>query len=159
MHEGIEINTTEQRQPRDYVYIDTSHHSLYTALTALKERREGEKFSPFRQMTDVFMLAAFIGYRQEKFVPLGTNSTNIFLRTAFKDDDMSLLRALALAKTEKPEVLTNEREIQEIAEGYANGGITVIREQIEEAPGGRIENLVNLLLNWEPYKNLISPVP
>ena len=154
MHEGTEINTTEQ--PLEYVRIDESYHPLYVTLT--KESRDGEKHRPFTDMKHIFMLAALIGYRQEKWVPLEKNKRNIFARTVFKEDDLLLLRALALAKTEKPEVLTNEREIQEIAEGYANGGIIMIQEQIEEAPGGRIENLVNLLLNWEPYKNLISPV-
>jgi hypothetical protein len=109
-------------------------------------------------MKNLFMLAAFVGFLQEKWVPLGTNRRNIFARTVFKQDDLALLRTLALAKTGSPEVLLNEKEIQSIAEGYANGGIILIKEQIEEAPGNRIDNLVNLLLNWKPYKDLISLV-
>lgn len=153
VNKDIEINTTEQLQPLDYVYIDESQHSLYVAL---RESREEEKHPPFTGMKNLFMLAAFIGYLQEKWVPLGTNPRNIFARTVFKEDDLSLLRALALVKTGNPEVLTNEKEIQSIAEGYANGGIILIKEQVEDAPGNRVENLVNLLLNWKPYNELTS---
>jgi dnd system-associated protein 4 len=153
--ESIETNTAEQVQAPDYVYIDESYHPLYVTL---RESREGEKHPPFKGMKNLFMLAAFVGFLEEKWVPLGTNPRNIFARTVFKEDDLSLLRALVLTKTENPEVLTNEREIQRIAEGYANGGIILIKEHIEEAPGNRVENLVNLLLNWEPYTDLISSI-
>lgn len=153
--ESIETNTIEQVEALDYVYIDESYHLLYVNL---KESREGEKYPPFKGMKNLFMLAAFIGFLQEEWVPLGTNRRNIFARTVFKQDDLVLLRTLALAKTGSPEVLLNEKEIQSIAEGYANGGITVIKEQVEDAPGNRVENLVNLLLNWEPYSDIISSI-
>ena len=155
INEGINTNTIEHLQAPDYVYIDESHHPLYVAL---REPQEKEKRPPFKGMKNLFMLAAFIGFLQEKWVPLGTNRRNIFARTVFKQDDLALLRTLALAKTGSPEVLLNEKEIQNIAEGYANGGIIVIKEQVEDAPGGRVENLVNLLLNWEPYSDIISSV-
>ena len=153
MQEDIEINTTEQ--PRDFINIDASYHQLYEDL---RKSREDEKYPPFREMKYIFMLAALIGYLEEKWVPLEKNLRNIFARTTLKEDDISLLRALALAKTGNPEVLLNEKEIQSIAEGYANGGIIVIKEQVEDAPGNRVENLVNLLLNWEPYSDLMSSV-
>ena len=155
INEGIATSTTEQLQAPDYVYIDESYHPLYVNL---RESEEGEKQPPFKGMKNLFMLAAFIGFLQDKWVPLGTNRRNIFARTVFKQDDLVLLRTLALAKTENPEVLLNEKEIQSIAEGYANGGIIVIKEQVEDAPGSRIENLVNLLLNWEPYSDIIPSV-
>ena len=152
---GIDTSTTEELQARDYVYIDKSYHSLYVNL---KESQEEEKQPPFKGMKNLFMLATFIGFLQDKWVPLGTNRRNIFPRTAFKQDDLVLLRALALSKTGNIEVLLNQKEIQSIAEGYANGGIIVIKEQVEDAPGNRIENLVNLLLNWEPYSDIIPSV-
>ena len=153
MPKDIEIDTTDQ--PRDFINIDASYHHLYESL---RKSREDEKHPPFREMKYIFMLAALIGYLEEKWVPLEKNSRNIFSRTTLKEDDTSLLRILALVKTGNPEVLLNEKEIQSIAEGYANGGITVIKEQIEDAPGSRIENLVNLLLNWEPYSDIIPSV-
>lgn len=153
MQGDIEINTTEQ--PRDFINIDESYHQLYENL---RKSREDEKHPPFREMKYIFMLAALIGCLEKKWVPLEKNLRNIFARTTLKEDDMLLLRALALAKTGNPEVLLNEKEIQSIAEGYANGGIIVIKEQVEDAPGNRVENLVNLLLNWEPYSDLMSSV-
>ena len=153
MPKEIEFDTVDQ--PRDFINIDASYHQLYENL---RKSREDEKQPPFREMKYIFMLAALIGHLEEKWVPLEKNLRNIFARTTLKEDDMSLLRALALSKTGSPEVLLNEKEIQSIAEGYANGGIIVIKEQVEDAPGSRIDNLVNLLLNWEPYSDIIPSV-
>ena len=153
MNGNPEINDVEQ--PREYIYIDISYHQLYDDLRNI---REDEKQPPFREMKHIFMLAALIGYIEEKWVSLGKNQKNIFLRTSFKEEDILILRAIALAKTDNPEVLANERVIQNIAEGYANGGISVIKELIEDRPGKRIDNLVDLLLRWEPYKNLLSSI-
>lgn len=147
--------TNVLEQPRDYIYIDISYHQLYDDL---RKVREDEKQPPFKEMKHIFMLAALIGYIEEKWVALEKNQKNIFLRTSLKEEDIFLLRAIALAKTDDPEVLANERELQNIAEGYANGGIPVIKEKIEDRPGRRIDNLVDLLLSWEPYNDLVSTI-
>lgn len=150
MSGDLENNTNTQ--PREFIYIDTAYHQLYDDL---KRVREDETQSPFKEMKHIFMLAALIGCLEEKWIPLKKNQQNIFARTTLKEDDMALLNALALARTGNAEVLLNEKKIQSIAEGYANGGIFVIKEQIENSPGTRIENLINLLLDWEPYKDII----
>ena len=74
------------------------------------------------------------------------------------EEDVPLLRALALSEAEDIEVLTDQDQILTIAEEYANGGITEIRKQVEDMPGDRITNLVDLLFNWSPYNRLISKV-
>ena len=151
LQEQIEHNTTEQ--PREFIHIDIAYHQLYHEL---RKNREDENHAPFREMKHIFMLAVLIGYLEEKWVPLEKSQQNIFARTTLKEDDILLLRALAIAKTGNPKVLTNEKEIQSIAEGYANGGIAVIKQQIEDTPGNRVDNIVDMLLNWEPYKSIIS---
>lgn len=149
------MESAEQSKPRVYVRVEESHHSIYEALT---RSRDDEELCPFEGMANLFMLAAFIGYHEEKWIPV-EKSQNIFAWTVLKNDitQFSLLRALALAKTGNIEVLTDERAIQDVAEGYANGGIAVIREQVEDVPGdSRVQNLVELLLNWDPYKGMIA---
>ena len=149
------MESAEQSKPRVYICVDESHHSIYEALT---RPRDDEELRPFEEMANLFMLAAFIGYHEERWIPV-EKSRNIFAWTVLKNDitQFSLLRALALAKTGNIEVLTDERAIQTVAEGYANGGIAVIREQVEDVPGdSRVQNLVELLLNWGPYKGMIA---
>ncbi len=156
-------NTEERRNPqsraRDRIRIDKSHHSIYVALTKSRENAGQEDLPPFESMKNIFMLAAFIGYHEKKRVPLGKDKEMIFAWAQFSHDtDVPLLRALALTVTGDIDILTDQEEILTIAEEYANGGIIEVQNQVEDMPGDRITNLVDLLLNWDPYKSLISDV-
>ena len=99
-------------------------------------------------MKDLFLLAALIGYRQEKRLTL-EQGTGIFAWAQFSaQEDVPVLRALAIAETGDVNVLANQDELLTIAEEYANGGIAEIQEQVAEMPGNRIANLVGLLQKW-----------
>jgi dnd system-associated protein 4 len=146
----------QPRRPRDRIRIDKIHHPTYIALTKPRENENRPDLSPFESMKNVFMLAIFIGYNEEKRIPLGTDKEMIFAWARFSpEEDVPLLRALALSETENVEVLTDQDRILTIAEEYANGGIIEIRKQVEDMPGDRITNLVDLLRNWNPYKALV----
>ena len=146
----------QPRRPRDRIRIDKIHHPTYIALTKPRENENRQELSPFESMKNVFMLATFIGYNEEKRVPFGKDKEMIFAWARFSpEEDVPLLRALALAETEDVEVLTNQNQILTIAEEYANGGITEIQKQVEDMPGDGITNLIDLLRNWNPYKELI----
>ena len=157
MFSNIETDKNQQtRKPRDRIRIDKIHHPTYIALTKPRENENHQDLSPFESMKNIFMLAIFIGYNEEKRIPLGKDKEMIFAWARFSpEEDVPLLRALALAETEDVEVLTNQDRILTIAEEYANGGITEIRKQVEDMPDDRIINLVDLLRNWNPYKALV----
>lgn len=146
----------EKPRPRSHIFVDEFSYPIYQELAKTRE----DELAPFKEMKDLFMLATFVGYQQEIWAPPETNRKEIFLWRSLTEEDylLSLLRALALAKTGEIGVLTDERHIQSIAEGYANGGITVIREQVEKSPGDKLQNLLDFLLNWEPYKGLVTPI-
>ncbi len=149
----------EPKRPRDRIRIDKIHHPTYVALTKPKENENRQDLPPFESMKNIFMLAAFIGYNEKKRIPLGKEQELIFGWAQFSpEDDVPLLRSLALVETEDVEVLTNQDQILTIAEEYANGGITEISKQVEDMPGDRITNLVDLLFNWYPYNKLVSTV-
>ena len=160
MPSNIEGDRNQQsRRPRDRIRIDKIHHPTYIALTKPRENENHQDLSPFESMKNVFMLATFIGYNEEKRVPLEKDKELIFAWARFSpEEDVPLLRALALAETEDVEVLTDQDRILTIAEEYANGGITEIQKQVEDMPGDRITNLVDLLFNWYPYNQLMSTV-
>ena len=160
MLSNIEGDRNQQaRRQRDRIRIDKIHHPTYIALTKLRENENHQELSPFESMKNVFMLASFIGYNEEKRVPLGKDKELIFAWARFSpEEDVPLLRALALAETEDVEVLTDQDRILTIAEEYANGGIAEIEKQVEDMPGDRITNLVDLLFNWYPYNRLTSTV-
>ena len=61
----------QPKRPRDRIRIDKIHHPTYIALTKLRENENHQDSPPFESMKNVFMLAAFIGYNEEKRIPLG----------------------------------------------------------------------------------------
>lgn len=131
---------------RDRIYISESHHGIYKDLTTEKEGSP----QPFKTMKDLFLLAALIGYQQERRLTL-EQGTVIFAWAQFSaQEDVPVLRALAIAETGDVNVLANQNELLTIAEEYANGGIVEIQEQVAQMPGNRIANLVGLLQKWLP---------
>ena len=151
-----EDRNQQSRRTRDRIRIDKTHHPTYIALTKPRENENHQELSPFESMKNIFMLSVFIGYNEEKRIPLGKDKEMIFAWARFSpEEDVPLLRALALSETEDVEVLTDQDQILTIAEEYANGGITEIQKQVENMPGDRITNLVDLLRNWNPYKALV----
>lgn len=149
----------QTRRPRDRIRIDKIHHSTYIALTKPRENENHQELSPFESMKNIFMLAIFIGYNEEKRIPLGKDKEMIFAWAQFSpEEDVPLVRALALAETENVEVLMDQDRILTIAEEYANGGIIEIQKQVEDMPGDRITNLIDLLSNWYPFNGSGSTI-
>ena len=144
MHENIiEKRHQSPVQRNSRIYIEESYHGTYKILTTANT---DENEPPFETMKNLFVLAAFIGYLMEKRVPV-KNKVD-FAWEALKDEEYApLLRALALATTEDIEVLANPGSILTIAEEYANAGIELIQKQVENMPGDRVMNLVDVLVN------------
>lgn len=131
---------------RDRIHIDEFHHGIYKELTTEKE----DSFQPFKTMKDLFLFATLVGYRRGERISLG-KGVGIFSWAQFSaQEDVPVLRALAIAETGDVTVLASRDELLTIAEEYAKSGIVEIREQIAEMPGNRIANLVGLLQKWMP---------
>lgn len=125
---------------RDRVSIDAEAHELYRTLTTGDE-------SPFKTMKDLFMTAVCLGYHINKRVPLARRQ-QIFAWTIFSpQDDIPLLRALAIAATGDVKVLLDQGELLTIAEEYANGGISVIEQKLVREPGDRLLKLAEMLVS------------
>lgn len=143
----------KQRQ-RDRIRVDASYHPIYIALTKPSENTEREDPPAFESMKNLFMLAAFIGFHEKKRVELGKDKEGIFAWAQFsQNEDIPLIRALALAETGTVNVLMDQDEMLTIAEEYANTGIIMIRDQVQDMSGSKIMNLVDLLANWLPTKD------
>ena len=132
---------TKAHNRNNRIYIDKSNHSVYKELTESEEVKQ-----PFSSMKNVFMLAVFIGYQQDQRIEL-KNKVEIFSWDVLARDEenVSLLRALAVAETGDVEILTDQGKILNIAEEYANAGIREIQEKIVEMQDNRIMHLVSLI--------------
>ena len=142
--EEMKENENQQPRNRNRIFVDRSHRDLvYVELT---NSLENEDVSPFESMKNLFMLAVFVGYHEKKKLPLKSgNRVDIFRWDQFGEDDVFLLRALALAETGEIEVLINQDMILSIAEQYAHSGIIEIQEKMEGLRENRIRHLVRLL--------------
>lgn len=132
---------TEPDTSRDTVAIDESVHEIYKQLT------EGSDpvSVPFRTMKDVFMWAAFIGYRKGDRRPLTGKRITIFRWAQFIEQlDIPLLKALAIADQGDVKVILSQNEILTIAEEYANAGIHELRASLLDEPGQPLWNLVRM---------------
>jgi len=118
--------------PRDLALEAGEKHSKVEDLVE-------NKLSPFyrKTMKEVFMYAMGIGFKNGKRVRLKKRKAVIPLST-FVDADRSLIKAIAIAEKKSVDVLFGEnvKEIFEIAEEYANGGIDMLSYQVfGEEPG------------------------
>lgn len=124
---------------RDSIHIDSKHHDLYSKLATGDD-------APFKTMKDLFMLSASVGFARGRRTPL-SGQREIFRWPVFSpQEDIPVLRAIAIAETGDTDVLVDQDGLLAIAEEYANSGIDEIRREVANQPGELVENLVALLL-------------
>jgi dnd system-associated protein 4 len=134
------LTTKPQVTRRDSIHIDRRHHEVYTQLTVGPE-------APFKTMKDLFMLAACVGYSRERRTPL-SGQREIFRWPVFSaQEDVPILRAIAIAETGDTDVLVDQDQLLTIAEEYANSGVEEIKLEVAEQPGSPIESLIQYLLS------------
>lgn len=98
-------------------------------------------------MKDLFMLAACVGYSRGRRTRL-SGQREIFRWPVFSaQEDVPILRAIAIAETGDTDVLVDQDQLLTIAEEYANLGVEEIKREVAEQPGIPIESLVQFLLS------------
>lgn len=125
------------------VYIDKDKHEIYEKL--VKRGSENPDHYPFQTMKDLFMLAACLGVKHNAYETLDV-SRDIFNSDVFDEKtDIPVMFSLAFHKEQSLSVLTDTRKILDIAQCYANGGISYVVEEIINTPGKPLNNLVHLI--------------
>ena len=131
-----DIQVTRQES----VHIDSKHHGLYTQLTANND-------APFKTMKDLFLLAANVGFSRGRRVPL-SGQREIFRWPVFtSQEDIPVLRAIAIAETGDTTILVDQSQLLKIAEEYANAGIEEVSREVADQPGLPLDSLVHFLLS------------
>jgi dnd system-associated protein 4 len=126
------------------VYIDKDKHSLYEKL--VKRGADNPDYFPFQTMKDLFMLAACLGVKYGAYEPLAS-SKDIFSSDVFDEKaDYPVMAVIAYKKERNIAILTDERKILEVVQGYANGGISYVVEEIVNNPGTPLNNLIALVI-------------
>ena len=123
------------------VSIEASVHELYKQLTSGKNTEE----SPFLTMKDLFMLAACNGIQLKQRKPLGKPEQPFHYSVFTEAEDIPILKAIAIATTGDVAILADPDQIVQIAEEYANAGISEIRSVVADNVGQPLWNLVEAL--------------
>lgn len=126
------------------IYIDKDKHETYEKL--VKRGSENPDHYPFQTMKDLFMLAACMGYKHNAFEEIAA-SKDIFSSDVFEEKvDVPVLIAIAFGKEKNLLNLLDNRKVLDIAQGYANGGIGYVVEEIVNNPGKPLDNLVDMII-------------
>jgi len=120
------------------VSIDASVHEFYKQLTSGKNPEE----SPFLTMKDLFMLAACTGFQMGQRKPLVKREQPFHYSVLTESEDIPILKAIAIAAAGDIMVLNHPDQIVQIAEEYANAGITEIRSVVTDNVGQPLWNIV-----------------
>lgn len=129
------------------IYIDKRHNDLiYDKL--VKRGTDHIEDYPFETKKDLFITAACVGAKNNKFRKLSNKSHNPFSGENFNPKiDIPILFSLAYKKENDVEVLLDPKKVIEIAQGWANGGIEILKEELLGNPGRPLFNFVNFILN------------
>jgi dnd system-associated protein 4 len=127
------------------IYIDKNKHEIYEKL--VKRGSENPENYPFQTMKDMFMLAACLGVKNNVYIPLETTK-DIFNSDVFDEKtDIPVIAALAYKREQDISILSKEREMLDLVQEFANGGIGYVEEEIINNPGRPLDNLISLLIN------------
>lgn len=128
----------------DRVYIDEGVIDVYRQLK--KEANNEVEQAPFDTYKDLFMFAACVGFQNgRRTKPRKGNNGGEVPSKVFTEDDLAILKAIAIAETGDVEVLNRFGEVLAIAEEYANAGIYEVKSSLLDERGRPLWNLVNLL--------------
>ena len=125
------------------IRIERDFHDLYKKLGGDDEAVErGE--APFATMKEVFMLSVVLGANKRDRLSL-TNPREVFDESVLKPRDLTILRAIALAESRDINILQDDAAILKMAQEYANTGIRIIRDRLEETEP--IQSISHLFLS------------
>ena len=128
----------------DRVYIDEGVIDVYRQLK--KEANNEVEQAPFDTYKDLFMFAACMGFQNgRRTKPRKGNNGGEVPSKVFTEEDLAILKAIAIAETGDVEVLNRFGVVLVIAEEYANAGIYEVKSSLLDERGRPLWNLVSLL--------------
>jgi dnd system-associated protein 4 len=116
---------------KEIVYVELNHkEQLYDKIF------KNEKIFKFAGELDrkwQFLFAMAYGFKFGKRIPLKNRDSSGFVRTDyFQNEEKSIIYAVALFTEGDEEILLDEKKVYEISEEYANAGIRILDDELNE---------------------------
>jgi dnd system-associated protein 4 len=118
------------------------YHSLFDGrLCPSQKDSEGKKKGkqhPFKHMWELFVYAAILGITQDKRKPIDKMYKPFRWLNIGQDHQKSLL-VLTISKYNSLDLLNDKDELKRMIEEYANGGLSIINQEIKNNPSAYSE--------------------
>lgn len=90
------------------------------------------KDSPFKDKDnkDLFMMALIVGYSEVKTKVKLEKKLGYAQLNTFNDEDLTIIKSIAVAEAKSLDILTDKVEVLSIAEQYANSGIKMFKDEV-----------------------------
>jgi dnd system-associated protein 4 len=143
-----------EKTKRDRVYVEKSQISTYRELAGIgaskSKKTHGAELPPFEDLKNVFMAAVCLGVKIGRRTTLKEKME--LTRTSYFSENMEIatFRAIAIAETKIIEIISDENQMMNIAEEYANTGFEDLKRRITET-GLPLMNLASLLTEEIDY--------
>jgi len=147
-YEVVMTNQTNQHRPSGRrVQRATDKEDLIKAMTQAPQ-------APFKEIWRLMVFAAVLGYKEKRKEVLAAVDTGKGIDERYFANSTAwpgLLYLMALAEIERPEVLSGAQEQEEnrvaTFEQYANGGLSILKDQLESG-GYSLDALAQLLATY-----------
>ena len=135
---------------RDRVYIEGSTTEINDLYMDLTTDSGDEPTKAFKDTREVFLAAAVLGSIKDKFVPLKKRKERVLWQTLTNDPfAWPTMQLLALKKSKDPAILLDYDKVATIAEGYANGGIRILKDMLQKEGGNELYECAMSILETE----------
>ena len=120
-----------------------------TTFGSAEGRSKDVEEAPFKRYVDFWLLAAAVGASQDHFVTVDRAERHEFITGVVLQRDLATIEflfLLAIAHTGEPFVVQDPRKVLDIAEGYAAGGIPLVKDMMEAGHLPALQNLTRSLV-------------
>lgn len=129
----------------DRFHIESEDKKIYDKI-----KKEEDFFNDFSNK-DIVLYAIAVAFENNQPEPIN-HRLGYFLRKDMNFEEEALFKALAYHHTHDLAIINNDKEVFDIAEQYANGGIKILYSMIKSSQYGTFvkkteEELVELLNN------------
>lgn len=137
-------------KPRDRIFVEAKTMEIYKSLNASAIKNSSINEQPFPEAKEIFMWAVSLGVNKGMKIPLSGNKEGLFFWSRLStDQELTILKLIAIAETNDIDIIKDEAYIQELAEEYANYGIRIINDMIIKRGGSPLNNLVDLARSYK----------